>query len=178
APPAEEAPPVAELVRSLVNGSTLDGWHVEQDTGSHGDAGIAAGPSDPELSFQFSLADGPPATQMAALVNVTAEGLQDADRIAFTVRAERPMRVSVQLRSKRADRWQRSIYVDATPVEKIVRFDDMTAIGSTPTPAPPLADIQSIMFVVDLTNNRPGSSGKLWLSGLRLERYVRTVSSR
>jgi hypothetical protein len=105
-----------------------------------------------------------------ALVYTTPNGVQSADRLTFTVRAERPMRISVQLRARNADRWQRSVYVDPAATERTVRFDDMTPVGVTPTAAPPLADILGVMFVVDLANNKPGSSGRVWLSNVRFER--------
>ena len=37
-------------------------------------------------------------------------------------------------------------------------------------PLPPLADIISVLFVVDLTNSKPGTSGRVWLSNVRFER--------
>jgi hypothetical protein len=83
------------------------------------------------------------------------------------------MRVSVQARAevKNAppERWQRSIYVDADDRERTVLFNDMTPVGKTHAATVPLADIRSIMFVVDTTNTKPGSSGRLWLRNVRLE---------
>ena len=49
------------------------------------------------------------------------------DRVTFQARAERPMRISVQLRALASDgrprrRWQRSVYLDATEQDRTVLF--------------------------------------------------------
>ena len=80
------------------------------------------------------------------------------------------MRISVQARATRrggADRWQRSIYLDEQTREHIVRFSDMRPIAAaSATPGP--AAVYSLVFVVELTNNRPGSSGRIWITQAEL----------
>jgi hypothetical protein len=83
--------------------------------------------------------------------------------VAFTIRAERPMRISVQLRTER-DRWQRSVYVEAFNREQTVLFDDLRPAGPTASDKPPLADVRSLLFVVDTTNTKPGASGRIWIT--------------
>ena len=78
------------------------------------------------------------------------------------------MRLSVQLRSDRG-RWQRSVYLDTTNQERSVFFDDMFAAGEAETGKPTLAEIRSVLFVVDSTNTRPGTSGRVWITQPRLE---------
>jgi len=79
------------------------------------------------------------------------------------------MRVSVQARHPRSgNRWQRSIYLDAEPRDLIVRFADMTPVGSSGTFDPALADV--LLFVVDTTNTLPGTAGSFTVSDLRVER--------
>jgi hypothetical protein len=170
-----KAAPVTEttstpVVQSLFDGTSADLWKIEKDAASLADVDVATGVSGPELRLRYGLAGGAPLGQVAGIVYSTPNGIQSADRLTFTVRADRPMRISVQLRAKNADRWQRSVYADPSPRERTVRLDDMTPVGVTPTPAPPLADIISILLVVDVTNTKPGSSGFLWFSGVRLER--------
>ena len=123
----------------------------------------------PTLRFRFGLSGGAAAGQYAALVVDPPEGLARADRVAFTVRAEQPMRLSVQLRSDRG-RWQRSVHVDTVNQDRTVYFDDLTPAGLTETGKPPLAEIRSILFVVDSTNTKPGTSGRVWIVNPRLER--------
>jgi hypothetical protein len=83
--------------------------------------------------------------------------------MTVTIRAERPMRISVQVRDTTNDRWQRSIYVDDTAQERTVVFDDVTPVGVTHAPVPAPDAIRNVMFVVDTTNTRPGTSGRVWI---------------
>ena len=49
-------------------------------------------------------------------------------------------------------------------------FDDLTPVGATETWKPPLADVRHILFVVDTTNTKPGTSGRFWIKSAALER--------
>ena len=105
------------------------------------------------------------------------------DRLTFTARAEHPMRISVQLRaaagSSGAERWQRSVYVDAFDEEHTIGFDDLRPVDAASAPQPVLANVRSLMFVIDTVNTRPGASGRLWLKAVALGAvYVRTVRIR
>ena len=97
-----------------------------------------------------------------------------SDRVTFTAHADRPMRISVQIRGGEGettgDRWQRSAYVDTFDQERTVYFDDFTPIGVTHAPKPPPAGARSILFVVDTTNTKPGASGRLWIKRAALQR--------
>ena len=46
----------------------------------------------------------------------------------------------------------------------------MMPVGATQTYRPPLPNVRSIVFVVDRTNTQAGTSGRIWLSNVRLER--------
>ena len=86
------------------------------------------------------------------------------------------MRLSVQVRTKvgtTLERWQRSVYVEPKDRDRMVRFDEMTPVGATGSTHPSLTDVRSLMFVIDTTNTKPGSSGRVWLSSVRLEREER-----
>jgi hypothetical protein len=80
--------------------------------------------------------------------------------------------VSVQLRGGKGEveRWQRSVYVETSDQERTIDFDDLTPVGETGTPGPPLAGIRAILVVVDGTNTKPGASGRLWIKKAALER--------
>jgi len=82
------------------------------------------------------------------------------------------MRISVQARATREgadpDRWQRSIYLDEETREHTVRFSDMRPIATPLGATPPPATVYSLVFVVELTNNKPGTSGRLWISAADL----------
>ena len=124
----------------------------------------------PALRWRFGLASGAPEGQFVALIaDLPHLVTTTSDRVAFTIRAERPMRISVQLRTDH-DRWQRSVYVDTFNRDCKVMFDDLLPAGPTATDKPPLADVRSLMFVVDTTNTKPGTSGRIWITGPALQR--------
>jgi hypothetical protein len=127
-----------------------------------------------DLRLRYGLAGGAPGAQAAAMVYDTPQGLSAYDRLTFAVRAEHPMRVSVQLRGGAGaaveKRWQRSVYLDPALQERTVFFDDMNPVGAANTPTPDLANIRSILFVIDANNAKPGDSGRVWIRRASLER--------
>jgi hypothetical protein len=151
-------------------------WRVEQDATSLAAvdliaaAPLADGVVSRQARLRFGLSTGAPAGQYAALVVDLMNGLARSDRLTFTVRAERPMRVSVQLRSERGGRWHRSVYVDTVDQDRTVSFDDLRPAPGAGSDKPPRAEIRSILFVVDAVNTKPGTSGRLWITELALER--------
>jgi hypothetical protein len=159
---------------ALFDGASGVGWRVEQDPTSL--AAVDFGPmsSGAELRFRFGLSGGSPAGQVAALAVDTPAGIAPNDRLSFSIRAEKPMRISVQLRSGAGEgtgeRWQRSVYVDTFEQARTVYLDDLTAVGPTHSVAPPLDRVRSILFVVDTTNSKPGVSGRIWIKKAALER--------
>jgi hypothetical protein len=166
--PRPAAPAAAAETRPIFDG-TMTGWRVEHDPTS---LGVAEPVGERELRFRFGLAGGPPGGQVAALVYDTPDGIARYTRVSFSIRAERPMRVSVQLRDggEPAGRWQRSVYVDAAQLDHTVLFADMTAVAGTPSQAPNLAAVRSILFVVDANNTKPGTSSVIRLRPIALER--------
>ncbi|HZR27003.1 MAG TPA: hypothetical protein VFA59_25630 [Vicinamibacterales bacterium] len=155
----------------LFSGS-IDSWRTEHDPTSVTAAEVINGTTGKEMQFRFGLAGGPPAGQVAALVVDTPKGVPDATRLAVSMRAERPMRVSVQLRGGAggSERWERSVFVDRFESEKTIYFDELTPVGNTQSWKPPLDAIRSVMFVVDTTNAKPGTSAKLWIKKAELQR--------
>jgi hypothetical protein len=156
-------PTAAPGGRPLFDGKTTTGWGFEHDPHSLAALEVGGIGTTPELRFRFGLADGRPAFQYASLIGKVPEGVAPYDAVAFALRAERPMRVSVQVRDPTMDRWQRSVYVDASLQQKVIQFDDMTPVGVTHSAHPAPEAIRDIMFVVDLTNTKAGTSGRIWL---------------
>jgi hypothetical protein len=126
-----------------------------------------------ELRLRYGLSGGDVLGQVAALVFETPNGTAPHNRVTFTVRAERPMRISVQLRAAdvggEAERWQRSVYVDTFDQERTVYFDDVTPVGATQTWKPDFTGVRGILFVVDTTNTKPGTSGRLRIKSAALQ---------
>jgi hypothetical protein len=156
---------------ALFDGRTLTGWKVEQDATSLGAVDVAETGTtrQPALRWRFGLSSGMPSSQFAALLADLPNGAASGDRVTFTARAERPMRISIQLRAG-SDRWQRSVYLDIFNRQRTVLFSDLRPAGAAATDKPPLADVRSLMFVVDATNTKPGTSGRIWIARPALQR--------
>ena len=143
---------------------TTQSWIVERDAASSGSIGGDA--ARPE--FAFELGQGAPVAQYAALV-APLQMTSGVSRIAFSARASRPMRLSVQVRlsgGTGGQRWRRSVYVDETPRQILLRLEDFEPADGPTTLRPISAPLQSLLFVVDLVNATPGSAGTIWLSDL------------
>jgi hypothetical protein len=158
--------------RFLYEGGDGSNWNVEADPMSQAAKEIRRMP-DAMLTLSYRLADGPPAGQFAALAQGTPGGIAPYDRISFDAQAEQPMRISLQLRVEnapgRADRWRRSIYLDRTTRSYTVAFEEMSPIKEVEEPFR-ASHVHSVMFVVELTNTKPGSAGTLSIGDIRLER--------
>jgi hypothetical protein len=150
---------------------TTTGWRAEHDPTS-----VVALETTPivggaDLRLRYGLAGGTPAGQVVALAHDTPRGVAPSDRVIVSIRAEHPMRISLQLRTGedgQQQRWQRSIYVDTVQQEHTIYFDDMMPVGRTETFKPDLPNVRSILFVIDATNTKPGDSGRLWVRSAAL----------
>jgi hypothetical protein len=163
---------------ALFDGETEAGWHLETDPSSVAAVEVGEGATGSELRVRYGLADDSTRSQWAALVWGTPIGqppvnVADYDRLTFTARADRPMRMSVQLRTLDAGRalrrWQRSVYIDTVDRYHTVDFDDLVPSEGSEAATPPLEEVTQILFVVDTTNTKPGSSGRFWLKSAALE---------
>ena len=160
----------------LFDGRSAEGWRVEHDPSSLGAVETAPVVGGTELRFRYGLAGGPPAGQVAALAVDTPRGIAAYDRLVFSIRAEHPMRISVQVRmgedqgESSRDRWKRTIYADITAQEHTIDFDDLRPVGSTHSGKPVLSGIRSILFVVDATNTKMGDSARIWVKRVALEK--------
>jgi len=167
------ARPPARESKGLFDGREA-GWSTETDPTSLAAFDVLRGTRVPELALRFGLATGDDTHQFVALGVVTPDGSGAYDRLTFEARAEKPMRVSVQLRAPvnpdYQERWERSVYLDQTDRAISVFFDDMMPIGTTQTYRPPLPNVRSIVFAIDRTNTQAGTSGRIWLRNVRLER--------
>lgn len=174
--PAAMSPPVPAAVdtQSLFDGRTTTGWSWEGDATSQAAVDVAPLVTGARVRLRYGLSGGAKVGQYAAAAVDTPRGAADADGVRFLVRGDAPMRISLQVRAEvpgfQPERWERSVYLDATESERTVRFSDMHPVGTTHSPTPPAGAIRSIMFVVDTTNSLPGSSGRLWLGAARLVR--------
>ena len=159
--------------KPLFDGRTPNTWIHEADATSLALIEVVPRLEGTELRFRYGLSGGPDIGQVAATAVATADGVASYDRISFTIRAEQPMRVSVQLRAPidggEPQRWQRSIYITADDTQRTIPFSDLSPVGMTTPATIPLPAIRDVLFVVDTVNSKPGASGRVWLRDVRLE---------
>jgi len=154
------------------NGAASD-WIVETSPTSLGALDVVSAVGGMELSLRYGLGGTASASPSVALAMPAGPAITEHDRLMFTARANRPMRLSVQLRvpkGEAGERWHRSVYLDSSPRMISVYFDDLRARGVTTTPLPPLENVESILFVVDTVNTPVGASGTLWIDDVQYGR--------
>ena len=169
-PPAARPAATAKAVQ-YANGPV--DWKVEHSSRAQGALDVLPTLNGTELSLRYALSGTVEESPFVALT-MPAGAVAGHDRLTFTARASAPMRVSVELRlplsTLEGERWHRSVYVDETPRVITVFFDEMTPRGQTTQKRPDLSIAQSVLFVVDSLNTRPGSSGQIWIDDVAYER--------
>lgn len=170
--PRDETP-VSRIPAQSADGSIEKGSNdvSELVEGQLADARARRLAGEPPVGWRYALSGGAPAGQYAAVQFPVLGGLAAFDRVRFTVAAAAPVRVWVQVRAGSAtERWGRTFYADREPRLVDLRLDSFTPIGTTSSAAPPLARIDSLLFVIDTLNNRPGASGSMTLSEIAFVR--------
>jgi hypothetical protein len=178
--------PAYESVRVLADGQGTRPWRIEKHPVS--DARIEGGRAPDGTSathFWWRLAGGTPSGQYAAVaLPVSAADFVDANAVAVTLQAPRPMRLSLQLRVPEGKglRWQRSVYLDLTPRTVVVPFSEMRAIEGGPGSRLDVQRADTLLLVVDTVNTVPGSEGQCWVGpvtvGRRAEAAPTATSAR
>jgi hypothetical protein len=164
---AEEPPPAS--ARLVWPAGT---WRIEKDDRSNGLAETTGRDDLIRHTLRYELGrEGP--SPYVALTTLDVGAMHDASRLAFRAAADRPMRLSVQVRLVDGTvdrRWQRSVYLSPDARDVTVSFEDMRVAGTGAREAFAPARIHSLLFVVDTVNTRPGDGGVLWIEGIRTER--------
>jgi hypothetical protein len=121
------------------------------------------------MRFDYRLGSGTPSGQFAALTGLVG-GNAGIDRVMFTARADRPTRVSLQVKLPRGNaiRWRRSVFLDRTERTFTVGLPEFEPADVVTTSRPNVTPLQSVLFVVDTLNSATGSSGTLWISRVSL----------
>ena len=141
-------------------------WSAEQHSpDSSGALTIDGG----AMRFDYRLGGGTPSGQFAALTGLVGADA-GIDRVTFTARADRPTRVSLQVKLPRGNavRWRRSVYLDQTERTITVRLPEFEPADVVTTSRPNVTPLQSVLFVLDTLNSATGSSGTLWISRVSL----------
>lgn len=169
---SESAPIVIKSLFS--DNASAKTWQVEHEQHSRAAVNATESIDGSELALRYALSSEEQDSPFAALVQNDLDTLSNYDRIRFSVRGDRPHRVSVQLRASNADRqelprWQRSIYAGKEKREVVVRFKDMEPVGRSSSNLFDLNAVNTLLVVVDTVNTAPGSSGVIWLNDVQLE---------
>jgi hypothetical protein len=170
-PPLPIRPPPTEFATQYENGFDPE-CTVETSTRSVAALDVVPAVPGTQLSLRWALGGTEAESPYAALVKPAGPALSGYDRLMFTARADRPMRLSVQLRVPigAGERWHRSIYIDDTPREVTVFFDEMTPRGVTSQRRPLLPMVRDLLFVIDSVNTKPGTAGVIWLDDIKYAR--------
>lgn len=153
---AETKPAASAHVDAVFPLPIPEGWRAEMSPGAKALV-LSAGQS---VGLWYELPDGEPASQFAALVTDLKAAPPDATHLLLRARAERPMRVSVQLRFSGGDgrRWRSSIYLEESERDILLPLASLRPADGVGT-LPPVTEATSLLLVVDLTNARPGEQG-------------------
>jgi hypothetical protein len=125
-----------------------------------------------ELALRYAVGGAASSSPYAAFALSTDASIAEYDRLVFTARADRAMRLSVQLREPRGadgERWHRSVFVGTEPREITVYFNDLRPLG-TSRERPTMASIDSILFVMDTVNTPLGGNGRIWVDDVKFAR--------
>jgi hypothetical protein len=143
-------------------------WHLEKDPAS--DATVTSGLAQGRIDYR--LRKGEVASQFVALACDLPSVTEPFEWVQFRVRSGSPSRISVQLRFGRDGerRWRRSVYSDATARNAQVALADLVPAERDGHGLPEPTRATTILFVVDLTNARPGSAGEFTIYDLALAR--------
>lgn len=175
-PVAGGGPPAAPLSRIPARTAEAAVEHGPGDRSELVDAQLADARSrqlagEQPIGWRFALSPGVPAGQFAAVQLPVAGGVSAFERVRFTVRSAAPLRAWLQLRAgPAAERWGKTFYADEEPRVVELSLRDFLPIGLTSTAAPPLARIDSLLFVVDTLNSLPGATGAATLSEIAFVR--------
>jgi hypothetical protein len=132
-------------------------WRIEKDSGST--ANLRAGTGEVELGYR--LRSGARNSQYVAVAADVPPQAFSGVRVSLV--ADKPMRVSVQLRTPEGARWGRSVYVNPESRTLSLAADTFRPIAEDAA-GPGRLDsgrITALLLVIDLTNATPGSSGLL-----------------
>ena len=141
------ARPTLDRFEAAVRRTRTEGWSTETDPTSL--AAVDLRPRRDRAGAHLSIRPGDrrrPRTSSRRWASTTPDGIEPFDRLTFDARADKPMRISVQLRAPVnpgfQERWQRSVYLEPTDRPISVFFDDMTPVGATQTVRPPLSAVR------------------------------------
>ena len=159
----------AEAASQYDNGEAR-GWRTETSPRSKAALDVVRSLTGTELLLRWAIGGPREESPYVAFAMPAGQSIAGYDRLMFTSRADRPMRLSVQFRLGNGDRWRRSIYLDQTSRQVSVFFDDVRPAGTTAQRRLPANDVRDVLFVVDTVNASPGMAGQFWIDDVKYGR--------
>ena len=148
-----------------------ENWTVEHSTLSEAVVdGVATGPARKETLFRYALSGPESAGPFAAAV-LPVEGLAGAGAVQVHLRADKPMRVSVELRvagPNGDERWRRSAYLDGTSSTVMLQPGQLQPLTTGQVSRSEMAGVRSVLVVVDTVNTPSGSAGRIWIESVEV----------
>jgi len=144
-------------------------WSIEKNAASDAAVDVIGAVPGTQLLLRFALSGSSADSPYAAFVMPAASAIETYDRLMFTARANRPLRLSVQLRGSGGadDRWRRSVYLDQTPRVVQLPFSDFRHVTTVAAEHPDVPRIEAILFVIDTVNSRIGSNGEIQIDDIK-----------
>jgi hypothetical protein len=141
-------------------------WHVEKDAETQ--ARVTA--SGAAVRLEYTLAGDTRRSQFAAAVTDFQGPTQMFKAVKFSVAGSHPGRLSVQLRypTGGGERWGKSVYFEGRSREVTIPVAELVPADFQKGNAPDTSTARSLLFVVDLTNARPGDSNLVTVGDVRL----------
>jgi hypothetical protein len=173
--PAQPNPPMATPPTVAARALYDDGaspFAIEQSARSLGALATVSAVGGDQVSMRYALGGAQGDAPFVAFAAPVSQ-LGEFTRVRVTGRASKPMRVSLQLRTgvaQGSERWRRSIFFDTTAQTQSVGFSNFVPVRPGLAPQPPLADIATLLFVVDTMNTALGSNGEFWIHDVVFER--------
>ena len=163
----------ARTFMTLYDDGPARGWVIEKSPEPNAAMDVIGALPGSQLLLRFAISGTAADSPYAAFVMPAGAAIVMYDRLVFTARADRPMRLSVQLRASsggEGERWHRSVYLDQTPRTIDVAFSDFRPIGTTTSALPVLSRVDAILFVIDSVNTKIGSNGQIQIDDIRYGR--------
>lgn len=160
---------VSHFLLPVINNELQIAWHIEHDDLSSGGVALMR----EEVIFEHRLSsEEAPGRFSAAVYPLESEVLVGFDGVAFEGRANRPMRLSAQLRAgslKGQPRWRKSFFLDENKKTIRIALDNFTSVEGREAVEGALSAIDALLIVTDLTNGTPGIEGEARISSPRIE---------
>jgi len=164
--------PTPRSFTTVYAGGPATQWRIEKSPASDAAIDVIGALPGSQLLLRYAISGTAADSPYAAFVVPATPAIATGDRIVFTARADRPMRLSVQLRASEGagERWRRSVYLDQTPRTVTLPFSDFRSVSTTSAAPPVLSKVDALLFVVDTVNTKIGSNGQIQIDDVRYAR--------